>query len=69
MNLSSFARDIISLEERNKELEMENYELRQIVLEHNQMTRDSLDHNMKMISGLFQVGLIMAENGILKESA
>ena len=62
MNVVTFAREIIKLNERVQELEWENTELRRYRDDYNRLLNESVDNSRAIVGGLLAVGLKMAED-------
>jgi hypothetical protein len=61
MNIVDLAHEIIRMDQRIRELECENEQLRQVEKDHNQFLRDTMSHNDQMLWNLMEMGLKVAE--------
>jgi hypothetical protein len=62
MNIVTLAHEIIRMDERIRELEWENAQLREAERDYNEFLQSTLKHNDQMLWNLMEVGMKVAES-------
>jgi len=62
MDIVSMAHQIIRMDERILELELENARLREVERDHNDFLQSTLKHNDQMMWNLVEMGIKVAES-------
>jgi hypothetical protein len=62
MNIVTLAHEIIRMDERIRELEWENAQLREVERDHNEFLQSTLKHNDQMLWNLMEMGMKVAES-------